>query len=88
MQNQFDAIPSTFNLVSKCLQYDLQRWWKWLWEAKQGVNIDDYGICPQACICRDPIRRILSDKLKDPSSIIVKYPNVLKRMKEMQDNEK
>ena len=49
---------------------------------------NDYGICPQACICRDPIRRILSDELKDPSSIIVKYPNVLKRMKEMQDNEK
>ena len=27
-----------------CLFHYLQRWWKWLWEAKQGVNIDDRKI--------------------------------------------
>lgn len=43
-----------------CLFHYLQHWWKWLWEAKQEINIDDrkiiYGICPQTCTCRDPTR--------------------------------
>lgn len=33
------------------------------------------------------IKRILSHELKDSSSKIVKYPNVLKCVKEMQHNE-
>ena len=35
----------------------------------------------------EDLKRILSHELKDPSSKIIKYPNVLKRVKEMQDNE-
>ena len=35
----------------------------------------------------EDLRRILPHELKDPSSKIVKYPNLLKRMKEIQDNE-
>ena len=27
-----------------CLFHCLQHWWKWLWEAKQGVNMDDRKI--------------------------------------------
>jgi len=76
-----------------CLFHYSQRWWKWLWEAKQGVNIDDRKIIMEF-VCKlvyaetlEDLRRILSHELKDPSSKIVKYPNVLKRVKEMQDNE-
>ena len=35
----------------------------------------------------EDLRRILFDELKDPSSKITEYPNVLKRIKEMRDNE-
>ena len=76
-----------------CLFHYLQCWWKWLWEAKQGVNIDDRKIVMEL-VCKlvyaqtlEDLRRILSHELKDPSSKILKYPNVLKRVKAMQDNE-
>ena len=76
-----------------CLFHYLQCWWKWLWEAKQGVNVDDRKIIMEFvrklvyAETLEDLRRILSHELKDPSSKIVKYPNVLKRVKEMQDNE-
>ena len=76
-----------------CLFHYLQRWWKWLWEAKQGVNIDDRKVIMEFvrklvyAETLEDLRRFLSHELKDPSSKIVKYPNVLKRVKEMQDNE-
>jgi len=76
-----------------CLFRYLQHWWKWLWEAKQGINIDDRKVIMEFvrklvyAEAPDSLKEILSNEIKDPSSKIVKYPNVLKHLKEMEDIE-
>ena len=75
-----NAWPNARQLL--CLFYYLQRWWKWLWEAKQGVNIDDRKVIMEFvrklvyAETPEDLKRTLSNEIKDPSSKIVKYPNV------------
>jgi len=75
-----------------CLFHYLQRWWRWLWEAKQGVNMDDRKDIMQFirklvyAETSEDLGRIMSEELESSSSIVTKYPNVLKRVKEMQAN--
>ena len=45
-------------------------------------------VCKLLCAATpEDLKRILSNKIKDPASKILKYPNVLKCMKEMEDAE-
>ena len=76
-----------------CLFHYLQRWWKWLWEGKQGIDKDDRKDIMQFVRklvytkeIKD-LRTLLSEEIKDPSSKIAKYANVLRRVKDMQENE-
>ena len=77
-----------------CLFHYLQRWWKWLWEAKQGINIDDRKIIMEFvrklvhAETPEDLRKLISDERKDTTSKILKYPNVLMQIKEMKDSEK
>ena len=76
-----------------CLFHYLQRWWKWLWEGKQGIDKDDRKEIMQfvrkLVYTKEitDLSTLLSEEIKDPSSIIAKYSNVLKRVKDMQENE-
>jgi len=67
-----------------CLFHYLQRWWKWLWEGKQGVNIDNRRVIMEF-ICKlvyadtpENLKAILSNEIKDPASKIVRWKTLKK----------
>lgn len=76
-----------------CLFHYLQRWWKWLWEGKQGIDKDDRKEIMQfvhKLVYTKQIKdltTLVSEEIKDPSNKIAKYSNVLKRVKDMKENE-
>ena len=76
-----------------CLFHYLQRWWRWLWEKKQDVDLEDRKDIMQ--LVRKPVyassplepSEIFHDITNDPSSVISVYPNVEERIRDMQQKE-
>ena len=65
-----------------CLFHYLQRWWRWLWERKQGVDLEDWKeimqLIRKLVYASSPLElsEIYHDITKSPTSLIANYPNV------------
>ena len=72
-----------------CLFHYLQRWWRWLWERKQGVDLEDRKEIMQLIrilvYASSPLElsEIYHDITDSPTSLISIYPNVEDRIRDM-----
>ena len=83
--------PGTRQLL--CLFHYLQRWWRWLWEKKQGIDLEDrkdiMQLVRKLVYASTPLElsEIYHDITNNPTSLISLYPNVEERIRDMRQKE-
>ena len=83
--------PGTRQLL--CLFHYLQRWWRWLWEKKQEIDLEDrkdiMQLVRKLVYASSPLElsEIYHDITNNPTSLISLYPNVEERLRDMRQKE-
>ena len=76
-----------------CLFHYLQRWWRWLWEKKQDIDLEDrkdiMQLVRKLVYASSPLElsEIYHDIINSPASLVSLYPNVEERLREMRQKE-
>lgn len=83
--------PDTKQLL--CLFHYLQRWWRWLWEKKQEIDLEDrkdiMQLVRKLVYALSPLElsEMYHDIINNPTSLVSLYPNVEQRLQDMRQRE-